>query len=74
MARNASRKLKSRRTQKRVAAAQERLRRMEEVIAPYSRPQSPQTRPPRSEWVPGDFANVRRNEGDHHDHRLMVVE
>ena len=41
-------------SKKRVASARQRLRRMERIIGPYSKPDEPQKPRPRREWIPGD--------------------
>lgn len=40
---------------KRLVSAQWRLKRMEELIDPYSESDQPQKPTPRREWVPGDY-------------------
>jgi len=63
-------------SQKRVVKAQSRLRRLEETIAPFKKVPSPQTPRPKSEWVPGDFTSIRRDDArEQHDHpHLLVIE
>ena len=40
---------------KKLANAHQRLVRIERLIGSHSEPETPQHRPARSEWVPGDF-------------------
>lgn len=69
--------LKSRRKGK-MAAAEARLRRMQDTIAPYARAVTPQGKPPRSEWVPGECTTVRRGEqhppSEQDPHNLMLMD
>lgn len=67
---------RSRTAPKKIAAAQERLRRMEEAIAPFSKPAIPQIKAPKDEWVPGgEFSHIRRADEDSDPHpRMCVVE
>jgi hypothetical protein len=58
----AKKRTKIRPESKKMTSAKDRLKRMEEVIAPYSRPATPQVRAPKSEWVPGDFAHIRMDD------------
>jgi hypothetical protein len=59
-------------TAKRLVKAQSRLRRIEEAIAPYTEAAVPQTAPPRGEWIPGDFAHIRKDEAE--QPRLRIPE
>lgn len=62
---------KKRSVSKKIATARDRLRRIEETIAPFSRPSSPQTRPPKPEWIPGEYANVKRDDGVEYHHLVV---
>lgn len=40
--------------------AKDRLKRIEDAIAPYSERAVPQTPPPRGEWMPGEYVHIRK--------------
>jgi hypothetical protein len=54
-------------------AAQTRLRRIEEKLAPYRKYPTPQSRPPKSTWVPGDYTISRKGDAQE-PHHCVVIE
>lgn len=68
-------KRKTARPSKKMATAQDRLRRMQELIEPYAKPSIPQVRAPKGDWVPGgEFSHIRRSDDEADQYQLCIVE